>query len=129
MPRSESSSVAKYRKTRPSPRISAQDPAVRGKVRVGNDGNLYKSKPDINGNFHWKPVKSGVSVSVKKKSSIKSTKSKSTPGFKGVGESLVRAAKRLADAVKSRKSKGTYTAAHKAEVKRYIDAVKSHLAH
>ncbi len=40
------------KETRPSPSISAQ--VARDKIKEGNDGNMYLSKPDRNGVYHWK---------------------------------------------------------------------------
>ncbi len=64
-------SLSKYQK-RPSPPRPANDASCKGKTFVGNDGNLWKSQPNVNGVFRW--VKVGESLPDKKIVKTKSTK-------------------------------------------------------
>ena len=52
-----------------------------GKIKTGNDGNNYESKPDKNGKYRWIKVNSTVKKSTKK-SSKKSTKKSSKKSTK-----------------------------------------------
>lgn len=57
--------------SRPSPAYPAQE--CRGKLKIGNDDNLYKSVPDKNGVYKWKKH----NPSKKSKKSAKKTSKKS----------------------------------------------------
>lgn len=55
-------------KTRPSPPFPANK--CKGKTKKGNNGKMFKSKPDVNGVHKW--------VAVVSASSVKTTKAKKT---------------------------------------------------
>lgn len=56
--RSKRKSYRSYRSTRPSPKYAAKE--HRGKIKKGNDGRMYMSKPDKNGRYAWRLVKMSI---------------------------------------------------------------------
>jgi hypothetical protein len=60
-------------KTRPSPPFPANK--CKGKTKKGNNGKMFKSKPDVNGVHKWVAVVS-ASASKTKKTKSKKTKTK-----------------------------------------------------
>ena len=62
-------------KTRPSPPFPANK--CKGKTKKGNNGKMFKSKPDVNGVHKWVAVVSASSSSTKTKTKkTKKTKTK-----------------------------------------------------
>jgi hypothetical protein len=62
-------------KTRPSPPFPANK--CKGKTKKGNNGKMFKSKPDVNGVHKWVAVVS-VSASATKTKKTKTKKTKKT---------------------------------------------------
>lgn len=62
-------------KTRPSPPFPANK--CKGKTKKGNNGKMFKSKPDVNGVHKWVAVVSASASATKtKKTKTKKTKTK-----------------------------------------------------
>jgi len=62
-------------KTRPSPPFPANK--CKGKTKKGNNGKMFKSKPDVNGVHKWVAVVSASASATKaKKTKAKKTKTK-----------------------------------------------------
>ena len=80
-------------KTRPSPPFPANK--CKGKTKKGNNGKMFKSKPDVNGVHKWVAVVSASSAKAKttktkakktKKTATKKRKSKKTKKTEPVSE-------------------------------------------
>ena len=64
-------------KSRPSPPFPANK--CKGKTKKGNNGKMFKSKPDVNGVHKWVAVVSASASATKtKKTKTKKTKTKKT---------------------------------------------------
>lgn len=61
-------------KTRPSPPFPANK--CKGKTKKGNNGKMFKSKPDVNGVHKWVAVVSASSTKATKTKAKKATKTK-----------------------------------------------------
>jgi len=62
------SSLQKY-VNRPSPPRPANETGCRGKMLVGNDGNMWISQSDKNGTYKWKPAHHKIASSPRRKTS------------------------------------------------------------
>lgn len=81
-------------KTRPSPPFPANK--CKGKTKKGNNGKMFKSKPDVNGVHKWVAVVSASSSSTKtKKTKTKKTKTKRRKSKKSKKEEPVSEKKSL----------------------------------
>jgi hypothetical protein len=67
------SALAKYI-FRPSPPRPANNPECRGRIYIGNDGNLWSSEQDSRGVFRWKKIQSLKKSPKKVKKSPKKVK-------------------------------------------------------
>lgn len=63
-------------KTRPSPPFPANK--CKGKTKKGNNGKMFKSKPDVNGVHKWVAVVSASKATATKTKAKKTTSTKTT---------------------------------------------------
>ena len=66
---------AKYA-NRPGPPYAANAEDCKGRIKIGNDGNMYISKADKKGIYKWFKVKNDSSTKSSRKASRKSRKSR-----------------------------------------------------
>ena len=93
-------------KTRPSPPFPANK--CKGKTKKGNNGKMFKSKPDVNGVHKWVAV-----VSASKATATKTTAKKTTAKKTTAKKTTTKKTTAKKTTTKKRKSKKTEPASEK----------------